>query len=200
MAIWFKIAIPLNILYWAVFFYLLSRRRWSWSALAVGIFHMLFAGVCSVAPIRSLIDPDYIGFGVGMIQFEGRAVALPAALILGWALFSAWSAVGKGSGRLMTLIAVGDILLSLSLGASILQDSAAWKLQFGEHLTIDGYAGATVLLLLFTLPLVLSALWAVRRARFRGTPPPIAITEKNHKDSGNIDSGDHNLRFQQTPA
>jgi hypothetical protein len=200
MAIWFKIAIPLNILYWAVFFSLLSRRRWSWSALAVGIFHMLFAGVCSVAPIRSLIDPDYIGFGVGVMQFAGSSAALPAALILSWALFAAWIAVGKGSGRLMTLIAVGDILLALSLGASILQDSAGWKLQFGEHLTIDGYAGATVLLLMFTLPLVLSALWAVRRARFRGTPPPLSVIEKNHKDPGRIDGGDHNLRFQQSPA
>jgi hypothetical protein len=200
VAIWFKIAIPLNILYWAVFFYLLTRRRWSWSALAVGLFHMLFAGVCSVAPIRSLIDPDYIGFGVGVIQFAGSSAALPAALMLGWALFAAWIAVGKGSGRLMTLIAVGDILLSLSLGASILQDRAGWKLQFGEHLTIDGYAGATVLLLLFTLPLVLSALWAVRRARFRSTPPPLAVTEKNHKDSDGIGRGDHNLHFQQTPA
>ena len=200
MAIWFKIAIPLNILYWAVFFYLLSRRRWSWSALAVGLFHMLFAGVCSVAPIRSLIDPNYIGFGVGVIQFAGSSAALPAALILSWALFAAWSAVGKGSGRLMTLIAVGDILLSLSLGASILQDTAGWKLQFGEHLTIDGYAGAAVLLLLFTLPLVLSALWAVKRARFRGTPPTLPVTEKNHKDSEDMGGGDHNLRYQQTPA
>jgi hypothetical protein len=200
MAIWFKIAIPLNILYWAIFFYLLSRRRWSWSALMVGLFHMLFAGVCSVAPIRSLIDPNYIGFGVGVIQFAGSSAALPAALILSWALFAAWVAVGKGSGRWMTLIAVGDILLSLSLGASILQDRAGWKLQFGEHLTIDGYAGAAVLLLLFTLPLVLSALWAVRRARFSGTPPPLAITEQKHKDSEDNGRGDHNLRYQQTPA
>src|SRR5688500_15396702 len=98
MAIWFQIALALNVIYWAVFFYLLSRRRWNAPALAVGIFHMLFAAVISVAPIRSLLDPDYIGYGLGVIHFEKRAVALPAALILGWALAAAWE-IGRASCR-----------------------------------------------------------------------------------------------------
>lgn len=199
MAIWFKLAIPLNILYWAVFFYLLSRRRWNGAALAVGIFHMLLAGVFSVAPIRSLIDPDYIGLGVGLINFQGWAVPLPAAMLLGWCLVAAWLAVGKGSGRAMTLIAVGDILLAGSLGGSILLDSSQWKLQFGEHLTIEGYAGAVILLLLFTLPLILSAFWAVRRARLDGNPPPLADAKpEDRHDSDDKGRGNNNLRFSQT--
>src|SRR5438128_11465172 len=116
MAIWFQIALVLNVIYWAVFFYLLSRRRWNVPALAVGIFHMLFAAVVSVAPIRSLLDPDYIGYALGVLHFEKRAVALPAVLILGWALAAAWVAVGMGRGRWMRLIMVGDIFLALSLG------------------------------------------------------------------------------------
>ena len=199
MAIWFKIAIPLNLLYWVVFFYIISRRRPRVSALAVGVFHMILAGLFSVAPIRSLLDPDYIGLGVGLINFKGWAVPLPAALLLGWCLSAAWLAVGKGSGRAMVLIAVGDILLALSMGGSILLDSSGWKLQMGEHLTIEGYAGAAILLLLFTLPLILSAMWAVRRARFRGNPPALAdIKSENTKDNRNAGSDNHNLRFSQT--
>ena len=58
MAIWFQIALVLNLIYWTVFFYLVSRRRWTGLGLAVGIFHMFFASLVSVAPIRSILDPD----------------------------------------------------------------------------------------------------------------------------------------------
>lgn len=201
MAIWFKIAIPLNVLYWAVFFYLLSRRRWTRAALAVGIFHMLLAGVFSVAPIRSVLDPDYMGLGVGLFNFKGWAVPLPAALLLIWGLTAAWLAVGKGSGRAMNLIAVGDILLAGSIGGSILLDSSQWKFQLGEHLTIDGYAGAAITLLLFTFPLILSALWAVRHARPNGNPPLLKNAEpEDRRDSKDNGGGDNDLHFSQTCA
>ena len=49
MAIWFQIALVLNLIYWTIFFYLLSRRRWTGLGLAVGIFHMFFASLVSVA-------------------------------------------------------------------------------------------------------------------------------------------------------
>lgn len=152
MAIWFQIALVLNVVYWAVFFYLLTRRRWNITALAVGIFHLMFAAVVSVAPIRSLLDPDYIGYGLGVIHFEKRAVAFPAALILGWALAAAWIAVGKGRGRWMRLVMVGDLFFALSMGVSILlDDSQNWKFQLGEHFTATGVAGLLILLCFFSL-------------------------------------------------
>jgi hypothetical protein len=56
MNIWAPIFLVTNAIYWAVFFYLLSRRRWNAAALMVGLFHMLLASVLSVAPFRSLLD------------------------------------------------------------------------------------------------------------------------------------------------
>ena len=185
MALWFKIAIPLNVIYWGIFCFLLSRRRWNAAALTVGIFHMLFAGVMSIAPIRALLDPHYAGYAVGTIGFEGRAVALPAALILGWALAAAWVSVGKGSGRWMTLVAVGDILFALSIGASILLSGPqGWKFQLGEHFSVTGVTGLFVLLCFFTLPFVISALWAVKRARTgRPMPPRTDSSEEKSTDA-----------------
>jgi hypothetical protein len=193
MAIWFQIALVLNVIYWAVFCYLLSRRRWNVPALAVGIFHMLFAGIVSVAPIRSLLDPNYIGYGLGVIQFEKRAVAVPAALILGWALAAAWIAVGKGAGRWMRLVMVGDLFFALSLGASILlDDSQNWDFQLGEHFTASGVAGLLILLCFFTLPFIVSAIWAASRTRTGGTAPPLASNPEeerrgSEKDGKNTD-------------
>jgi hypothetical protein len=192
MALWFKIAIPLNLIYWGIFCFLLMRRRWNAAALTVGIFHMLFAGVMSVAPIRALLDPHYVGYAVGAIGFGRRAVALPATLILGWALAAAWLSVGNGRGKWMRLVAVGDILFALSIGGSILLSGPpGWTFQLGEHLSITGEIGLLVLLCFFGFPFVISALWAVKRASTgRPMPPQIDSSEEKpteaREDSSNI--------------
>jgi hypothetical protein len=185
MALWFKIAIPLNIIYWGIFCLLLLRRRWNATALTVGIFHMLFASVMSVAPIRALLDPHYAGYAVGAIGFEGRAVALPAALILGWALAAAWVSVGKGSGRWMILVALGDILFALSIGVSILLGGPReWKFQLGQYFSVAGLPGLFVLLCFFALPFVISAHWAVKRSDTgRPIPPRTDGSEEKPTDA-----------------
>ena len=200
MAIWFQIALVLNVIYWAVFFYLLSRRRWNVPALTVGIFHMLFAAVVSVAPIRSLLDPDYGGYGIGLIHLEKRAVAIPAALILGWALAAAWIAVGKGRGRWMRLVMVGDLFFALSMGVSILlDDSQDWTFQLGEHFTATGVAGLFILVCLFTLPFVASAIWAARRTRRDGTAPPLASSaQKDHSGSEKKGKNTNSFRYSES--
>ncbi|HUS12699.1 MAG TPA: hypothetical protein VMZ30_19675 [Pyrinomonadaceae bacterium] len=201
MAIWFQIAIVLNVCYWVVFFYLLSRRRWTVPALAVGIFHMLFAAVVSVAPIRSLLDPDYAGYGLGMLQLEKRAVVLPAALILAWALASAWVAVGKGTGRWMRLVMVGDLFMALSMSVSILlDDSQNWKFQLGEQFTADGVAGLLILLCSFTLPFIASAIWAASRTQTGGTAPPLASHPQEGRDSEEEDKNINGFRYSGSRA
>ncbi len=175
MAIWFKIAIALNLIYWTIFFLLLARRRWTVAGLMAGIFHMLFAATVSVAPIRSTLDPQYTNFGVGFIQFQGQAAALPSALLLCWALFAAWIAVGKGKGRWLSAIAAGDIFLALNMGGSLLLDPAKdWTFQLGEYLTISGVPGLIILLFFFTGPFVASAIWAIRGTGTGGTTRPLA--------------------------
>lgn len=200
MAVWFKIAIGLNLIYWTIFFYFVSRRRWTKTALAVGVFHMLFAGVVSVAPIRSFLDPDYMGYELGIIKFQKLAVVIPAALILAWALAASWIAVNNRRGRLMIVAAVGDILMSLSMaGSFIFGDPNDWKFQLGEHFALNGVPGLLVLLSLFTLPFILSAIWATRRSHPLSPTPLIADTPRPRGDNDKNDS-DNSLRFSESPA
>lgn len=195
MAIWFKIALALNLVYWTIFFYLLSRRRWNFAALAIGVFHMLFAALVSVAPIRSLLDADYIGYGVGLIQVEKRAVVIPATLILGWALASAWIVVGRGKGPWMKLVMIGNIFLALNLGISILLDNPQnWKFQLGEYFTVTGIAGLLVLLCLFTLPFVASAIWAAGRVKSGGTAPPLVSDVAKQRKAPDKDKNNNEYR------
>jgi hypothetical protein len=161
-----------------IFVLLLSRRRWTIAGLLAGIFHMLFAAIVSVAPIRATLDPQYMNFGLGFIQVKGQAAALPATLVLGWALSAAFIAVGKSKGGWMIAIAAGDIFLALNMGGSLLLgDAGDWTFQLGEYLTITGVAGLVILLFFFTGPFVASAIWAIRCTGSGGTTTRAQKTE-----------------------
>lgn len=201
MALWFKIAIPLNVIYWGVFCYLLRRRRWNAAAFAVSIFHMLFAGIVSVAPVRALLDPHYGGYALGTIDFEGRAAALPAAFILAWALLAAWLSVGLGAGRWMKLVAIGDILFAVSIGALILlQGESAWTFQLGEHFSVTGVRGLIVLLSLFVLPFAMCAVWAFRRSKGGNNPPQAESCEERRAGSEEEKRDAGSFRYSEVSA
>lgn len=189
MTVWLWIALLSNLIYWTIFFSLVARRRWNKPALAVGVLHMLFASLLVVAPIRSLIDPAYIGYQIGLIRFEGRATALPAAIFLIWSLTAAWSAVSGKSGRWLKAIAVGDLLFAFNLGAGLVGDYLRGELngaviEFGEHLTLAGPIWAGVLLLIFVVPFVASARWAMRQATALPptTPPKSESKQQDEQD------------------
>lgn len=200
MAIWFWLAIALNVSVWSIFFYGLSHRRWNVAALCVGIFHMLFSLVLSVAPFRSFLDPDYPGLGLGFLRFEGMAATLPATLFFGWAVVAAWIAVSKGEGRWMTLILVGDIFLALNFGGSTLLEGRSdnWRIALGEGRSITGLTSAFILLLFFTAPFVASAIWAARRSRSNGIAPPLNSDLQQERDDIEDHTKDINsLRFSE---
>ncbi len=175
MANWFWLGLSLNVVVWSTFFYLLTRRRWRLGALLVGILHMLFAAVVSIAPFRSLLDPNYAGLGLGFLSFDGVKASLFATLVFGWSVAAAWLAVGKGRGRWMNLILIGDVFLALNFGGSTLLEGSSdnWRVDFGEGRSVTGLGGLVILLFFFTFPFLVSAVWAARRSRSNGTAPPL---------------------------
>ena len=145
---------------------------------------MLFSLVLSVAPFRSFLDPNYPGLGLGFLRFEGMAATLPATLIFVWAVIAAWIAVSNREGRWMTLILVGDIFLALNFGGSTLLEGRSdnWRIDLGEGRSITGLASAFILLLVFTVPFVASAIWAARRSRSNGVAPPLNSDLQQERD------------------
>src|SRR5262245_32339024 len=106
---WLWILAICNLVYWTFFIFLAVRHRPQRSALSVGMLHMLFASPLVVAPFRSLLDPGYVGYSLGFLRFEGRTAVLPAAIILAWALSSAWSVVSNPGRRSLFSILIGDL-------------------------------------------------------------------------------------------
>ena len=200
MATWFWLALASNIVVWSIFFVLLARGRWNWAALTVGVLHMLFAMVVSVAPFRSFLDPSYPGLELGFLRFEKMAVTLPATLIFCWAIAAAWVAVSKGRGRWLLLLIVGDIFLALNFGGSTLLEGRVdnWRIELGAGRSVTGLAGAFVLILFFTMPFLASAIWAAKRRHSNGPRPPLAIDQEERRRQGEANSHDVNgFRFSE---
>lgn len=198
MAIWFWLAIASNAVVWSIFIYQLSLRRWNVAALTVGIFHMLFSVVLSVAPFRSFLDPNYPGLGLGFLRFDGMAATLPAILIFSWAVASAFISVAKGRARWMLAVMVGDLFLALNFGASTILEGHTdnWRIDLGEGRSITGFPAALALVLFFTLPFVVSAIWAARRSRSNGSSPPLTSdVNQKHDDTEGHPKDVNSLRF-----
>jgi len=167
MPVWLWMAVVTIIASWSAFLYGLTRRRWNFTSLIAGLFHMLFAATLSFAPFRSWLDPSYLGLSLGFLRFQGRAASLPCALMLAWALAAALLAVTKGGGRWMTLVFAGDVFWALNFGGSLLLSGSPMKskIQLGETATFTGAWALLILLSFYVVPFVLSAIWCARHLR-----------------------------------
>ena len=165
MPVWIALALGTNLVYLAVFCYLAFRSRPSGVAVMLGVMHLLLAAALSVAPFRSFFDPAYPGFGLGILQFEGRAATLPSVLLLSWALASAWLLASGTKGSALWVVAIGDALFALNQLVSLFQSGNDNIIQFGEYLTIRGLQALLIMAILFVGGPAISAWWASVRAR-----------------------------------
>jgi hypothetical protein len=164
MTPWLWIALVTNLIYWAVFVTVVLRRRPGTSAVVLGVMHMLIAGVFSVAPIRSFVDPDYPGFQLGRLHFEHRAATLPTLLLLVWGLSSALILASRARGWKLWIPAVGDTLFALNQTLDLFRSGSGNAIQFGEHLTISGLQALVIMAVLFVGGPAISAWWSGKRA------------------------------------
>jgi hypothetical protein len=99
-------------------------------------------------------------------------------------------AVGKGRGRWLLLLIIGDIFMALNFGGSTLLEGRVdnWRIELGEGNSITGLAGAFTLLLFFTMPFLASAIWAATRRHSNGAIPPLAADQQETRNQGEENS------------
>ncbi len=152
-------------LVWAVF---AVRNRPSATALVVGLAHIVVAGFHSVAPIRGLLDPHYVGYSFGMLSASsGWQVTALAGAVFVLAAVGAFNALASDR-RARIRVAATSTLFLVNVGGAWLHnavtDLRGNVIQFGEYATIPGEAGTALLFVLFVAPFFLGALWAGKRA------------------------------------
>jgi len=146
-------------------------------AIVVSFAHLIVASLCSAAPVRGYVDPNYIGFNFGYLH-SGRGIetTLVAGAVFLSAVVSAFLAIRNKTGPAMWFVALTSAFFAVDLGRpwlqSTLTDMTQNEIQFGEYLTIPGVAATALLFVLLILPFVLGVWWGARRARARQKPTP----------------------------
>lgn len=169
---WLYVGLAALAVYGAIFGFHVSRGAWTRSGLFVGIANMAFVILNLVAPFRGVLDPNYAGYRMGLLEVApGIWVTLISGLIVAGALAAACVAVRNFEGRpLLVLIAV-DLALLILIGLpeafAAISNPEAFAIHLGEYLQINGWVAASVVTLIFAAPLTYSTVWGVRRLRMR---------------------------------
>ncbi|MDO9335179.1 MAG: hypothetical protein EON95_01620 [Caulobacteraceae bacterium] len=154
----------------------LVRGRTGFIGAVVGFAHLFAAGLNSAAPLRSAVDPTYVGYGFGLLQGDrGLTVSAMAAAVFITALVGAFSAL-RGSREATLLTAVTSTFFLVILGWPWLQDTLKGKymsLQLGEYATLSGMTSAALLFVLMVAPFAIGVVWSLMRMR----TAPAAVTQ-----------------------
>ena len=203
---WGLLLLLSNVLYWSVFVWVVRRRLWSRTGLAVGLFHMLLATPLVLGPLRAATFDPRFNYQIGFIHAQGAVAFVPSVTVLMWALASAWISVANARGRWMLFPAVGDLLMALNLVAFILSQRAEQvriKIQGGDFVTITGALLVTgIIVMCIAMPLVATSVWAFRRSGRNpasGSLPPALIQEDRGRDSGASPTNPHSFSYSIHP-
>lgn len=133
----------------------------------VGFAHLIVAGLHSAAPLRGYFDPQYVGYGFGLLAAEsGLAVAVTAGVVWLVAVLGTFLALAKAR-IAMAFVALSSLALAVVIGAPLVQELVAApqasSVQLGQFLTIPGVAAIGLLLVVLALPFVIGFVWAGRR-------------------------------------
>lgn len=144
------------------------RARPGVIAIIVSFAHLVAAALNSVAPLRGPLDPDYLGYGFGLITaHSGLSGAAMAAAVFLTALLGAFSALRK-SREAMLITAVTSLIFLVVLGWPWLQDmldGLHTSIQLGDGVIVPGYLFKGVLAVFMVGPFLLGLIWSTMRAR-----------------------------------
>lgn len=134
--------------------------------LFVSFAFLITACKSSAAPFRGLLDPDYVGFGFGLLQADkGWSVTLAAGSVVLFGVAAAFAALKPGArGPNLFAGSVGLAFLALQLPVFVpllLTSPDVIVIQFGEYLTVPP-AFAIPIGLYMTVGYALAAYRAVR--------------------------------------
>lgn len=147
---------------------LVARRAKAGAPAAfVGLAHLIVAGLHSAAPVRGYFDPQYVGYGFGLLSADkGLAVTLVAGAVWLVAVLGGFLSLARARVA-MAFVALSSLAFAVIIGAPLVRDLLitpdASKLQLGEYLTIPGLAAIGLLLVILVLPFVIGFVWAGRR-------------------------------------
>ncbi len=166
---WAIFALSVTAVLIVTWLFVLAKSPRSFASVYVSFGFLLLAGMNSAAPIRGYVDPDYIGYGFGLLRAEK---GLPVTLLAGGIFLASASctflAARNRRDPSMWAVAAVALVFTVIHGWPWLQnavtDPSSNIIQFGEYLTIPGAVGTALSGVLLVLPFLLGVPWAARCA------------------------------------
>ncbi len=160
--------------------WLTFKAKRSLASVYVSLGFLILAGMNSAAPIRGFVDPNYVGYGFGLLQAgKGLSVTLIAGSVFLAAAASALIAARNRPGPLMWIVAAVSLVFLVVQGwpwlQGVITDPSQNAIQFGEYLTIPGLVSSLLIALLLIGPFLVGVVWAPRRA-MSARPLPVTIS------------------------
>lgn len=117
------------------------RRSARPAALFIGFAFLITACKSAAAPFRGLLDPDYVGFGFGLLRAEqGWPVTLAAGGVVLFGIAASFAALRperKGPSLFAGALGFAFLALQLPVFLPLLLNSPQFiVMQFGEYLTV----------------------------------------------------------------
>ena len=142
------------------------RARPPWPAWVGGVGFLVVASLNAAAPVRGLVDPDYVGFAFGFLRADhGLQVTLLAGGLFLTAALGAFAALSRARWA-MALTALAAALHVANLGIpwafSTATDIAGNTIQLGEYLTIPGALSTLLMFVLMLAPFLVVLAWSAR--------------------------------------
>lgn len=150
------------------FLYYLALRRWTWIAFIAALANLVIVVLNGAAPIRGLVDPNYVGYGFGFLTAgQGIEVTLIAGALVIASTLSAWIAIRNRAGPAMLVVAATSAFHLVNVGFSLIDGIRAKPedvtVQFGEYLTVPHTVAIPALVAFLILPFLLAIPWALQR-------------------------------------
>ncbi len=158
---------------------ILKGRR-SWASVYVSFGFLLLAAMNSAAPVRGLVDPNYVGYGFGLLRADrGITVTLLAGGVFLACVACLIIAGSNRPGPRMWLVAGVSLVFLAVMGwpwlQGVVSDPSKNAIQFGEYLTIPGLIASVLVGLLLVGPFAVGVVWGARRA-INTRPGPVTIS------------------------
>ena len=151
-----------------------ARKRMTCAGFFASLPQFLVAMLNGAAPVRSIMDPDYVGYTFGMLHADkGMPVMMMSGGIYIAAIVSGLLCMFAMNGPAMIFVAAFDLFVLAIIGIPMVQtmmtDPSQFIVQAGEYFTMSPMMSVAAIVVLVVIPLLLVVYWAGKRAGMKST-------------------------------
>ena len=160
---WLIIGLPLAVFYLTWFGYLIYKNKPQKSLVVFALAHSPYLILNLVAPFRGIMDANYAGYSMGLIQLPpGIWVTIVVGAIVVMSFLVMTKALQNKMAKWWIVTVIFDLLILIAIAGPVLLDTLTnmedYRLELGEYLQLSGWVVALFIISIIPGPM-LYATW-----------------------------------------